>query len=437
MLFSTPFSTPLENIYYLCANKGNQKIILAMAKLESKSKENPRLEQRLLADGQISLYLEYYLGRESEPVLDEFGEPVLYESGKMKGTPKFKVKHIRRKEKLNLYLMAKPRTPIERQHNKDTLQLAKNIRQEREQQFSENRDGYRLKKKEEVNLLDYFNEFAEQANVKDRLVLVGALKNFRTFLAEEYPQFANRITAKNLSKEMIEKFVAFLVDNHKGQGAETYYRRFKRMINYATEKGVIQQSPCKGVTTPKVDDMLAKDILSAEELRQLFATTYEGQNPEIRRAFAMTCLTGIRRCDLVGLTYSNVDYANRKLSYRQSKTQKKSSSSGVVVPLTDELLELIGTKDEAATDDYIFHIPSDTMCLKALRVWTKKAGISKHITWHCGRHSFATMLLSNGANIKTVSSLLGHSTLKFTEIYVRAVDKLKEEALNTLPKINI
>lgn len=82
-----------------------------MAKLENKSKDNPKLEQRLLSDGQISLYLEYYLGRESEPVLDEFGEPVLYESGKMKGTPKFKVKHLRRKENLNLYLVATPREP--------------------------------------------------------------------------------------------------------------------------------------------------------------------------------------------------------------------------------------------------------------------------------------------------------------------------------------
>ena len=73
-----------------------------MAKLENKSKDNPRLEQRLLSDGQISLYLEYYLGRQCEPVVDEFGVPVMYESGKMAGTPKYKVKHLRRKENLNL-----------------------------------------------------------------------------------------------------------------------------------------------------------------------------------------------------------------------------------------------------------------------------------------------------------------------------------------------
>ncbi len=409
---------------------------LVMAKLENKTKDNPRLEQRLLADGQISLYLEYYLGRVSEPVLDASGEPVLYVSGKMAGKPMYKVKHIRRKENLNLYLIAKPKTPIDRTHNKETLQLAEKIRFEREQQFSEDRDGYRLQRKSRVNLLEYFADFADKANVADRLVLVGALKNFKNFLKEEYPQFANRIEAKNLSKEMIQKFVYYLEDNHKGQGAETYYKRFKRLVNYAVEQGEIAKSPCKGITTAKLDDVLAKDILSQEEMQQLFSTHYEGQNPEVRRAFAMTCLTGIRRCDIVRLKYSDIDYGNRVLTFRQSKTEGHSSKSGVTTPLNDALLGLIGTKPGDAPDDYIFHLPSETMCLKALRSWTKKAGIDKHITWHCGRHSFATALLSNGSNIKVVSSLLGHSTLRFTEVYVRAVDKLKEEAINSLPTLN-
>ena len=408
-----------------------------MAKLENKSKDNPRLEQRLMADGQISLYLEYYLGRQSEPVLDADGEPVLYESGKMAGTPKYKVKHLRRKENLNLYLVASPRTPIDRNHNKETLELAKKIRFEKEQEFLNDREGYRLKKKSKVNLLEYFADFTERANVADRLVLVGALKDFKDFLKEEYPQYANSIEARNINKEMIQRFVDFLVDNHKGQGAETYYKRFKRLVNYAVEQGVISKSPCKGITTPKLDDVLAKDILSQEEMQQLFATHYDGENPEIRRAFAMTCLTGIRRCDIVRLKYSDVDYSNRVLRFRQTKTEGHSSKSGVTTPLNDALLELIGTKPDDATDDYIFHLPSDTMCLKALRHWTKKAGISKHITWHCGRHSFATALLSNGSNIKVVSSLLGHSTLRFTEVYVRAVDKLKEEAINSLPTLDL
>ena len=79
-----------------------------MAKLENKAKENPKLEQNVLADGRISLYLEYYLGREETPVLDDNGNPVLYETGKMVGKPKVHIKHNRRKENLQLYLIAKP-----------------------------------------------------------------------------------------------------------------------------------------------------------------------------------------------------------------------------------------------------------------------------------------------------------------------------------------
>jgi site-specific recombinase XerD len=66
----------------------------------------------------------------------------------------------------------------------------------------------------------------------------------------------------------------------------------------------------------------------------------------------------------------------------------------------------------------------------------RRAGINKHITWHCARHSFAVNILNKGANIKTVSSLLGHSGLKHTEKYTRAVDELKKAAIDSLPELN-
>ena len=266
---------------------------------------NPRLLKKEVKGGtEYSLYLEYQLGYNRD-----------------NGTS------IRKKETLSLHLIANPRTPVERQQNKETLALAKKIQFERSQELLEDKEGYRLKKKDAVNLLDYFEQFAQTANVADRLVLVGALNNFKDFLGKKYPQYANWIEAKNLTKEMMQKFVEYLVDNHKGQGAETYYKRFKRMINYAVEQEVIAKSPCKGITTPKLDDILAKDILSSQELKKLFATHYPGENPEIRRAFAMTCLSGIRRCDIVNLTYSEVDYANKVLKFRQNKTKKHSNHS--------------------------------------------------------------------------------------------------------------
>ena len=64
-----------------------------------------------------------------------------------------------KKESLSLYLLASPSTPIQRQQNKETLELAKKIRFEREQEFLDNREGYRLKKEKAINFLDYYQSY--------------------------------------------------------------------------------------------------------------------------------------------------------------------------------------------------------------------------------------------------------------------------------------
>ena len=411
-----------------------------MVKLENKSKDNPKLEQRFLADGQISLYLEYYLGRKSEPVLDEFGEPVLYESGKMAGTPKFKIKHVRRKENLNLYLVANPRTPIDRNQNKQALQLAKKIRQEREQELLEGKEGYRLKKDRQVDFLDYFQAYIDNYTKKDIRMVQIALQRFKDFLSEtpEYTKFEKSIKPEQLSKDMMVVFTEYLQSRSIGEGAKSIYQRFKKVIKYAVEHDVMLKNPCTGVVIKVDDQILRKDVLSLDEEQALINTHYDGENPNIRRAFIMCLYCGLRFCDVKSLAFSNVDYSNRLLKFEQNKTRGHSANSGVVIPLNDGLLRLIGEPTNDQTKDSpIFPLPSYEMCLKALKRWVKRAGIEKHISWHCARHSFAVNILNNGANIKTVASLLGHSGLKHTEKYTRAIDKLKEDAINSLPQIDI
>ena len=93
-------------------------------KLDSKTKQNPKLMQYPLKDGRISLYLEYYLGRSETPELDADGNQVYYTDGAMAGKPKYKIKHVRKKENLNLYLYAHPKDTQERLQNKNTIALA-------------------------------------------------------------------------------------------------------------------------------------------------------------------------------------------------------------------------------------------------------------------------------------------------------------------------
>lgn len=411
-----------------------------MPKLENKSKDNPKLEQRVLSDGQISLYLAYYLGREAEPMLDKNGEPILYESGKMVGTPKYKVKHLRRYEKLSLYLIANPRTPIERQQNKETLEIAKRVRFEREQELLENSEGYRLKKDRQINFLDYFQSYLDSYNKKDIKMVKLALKRFKDFLVDtsEYNRFSKSLKPEQISKDMMVAFTEYLQSRSVGEGAKSIYQRFKKVINHAIEHDVMTKNPCMGVTIKVDDQILRKDILSIEEIHQLIATYDENQNQEVRRAFIFCLYTGLRYCDVKDLTFGNVDYSNRLLMFEQNKTKGHSANSGVSIPLSDELLKLIGEPQPHQTKaSLIFTLPSYEMCGKSLKRWVKRAGIDKHITWHCARHSFGTNLLSNGANIKTVASLLGHSGLKHTEKYTRAVDSLKRDAINSLPKLNL
>jgi len=419
-----------------------------MAKLENKSKDNPRLEQRLLSDGQISLYLEYYLGRESEPVLDEFGEPVLYESGKMAGTPKFKIRHIRQKENLNLYLVANPRTPIERNHNKETLQLAKRIRQEREQEYLNEEKGYRLQKKESVNFLVFFKEYIDAYQKKDKRMIQIALSRFNDFLHDtpEYNKYIGKIKPEQITNDMVEAFTEYLQTRSIGEGAKSIYQRFKKVFkSCAIKYNINYQRPFvdhegKNISITVDEDALIKDFLSPEEERLLIDTHYTGENPEIRNAFIFCLYTGMRFCDVKDLTFGNFDFANRFLSYEQNKTKGHSKHSTVTLPLDEALYSLIADKVATAKKDtLVFNLPSHTMCLKALRRWTKRAGIDKHITWHCARHSFGTNMAATAAqkgfSVRVVQEMMGHSSLKYTERYTRVVDEQKKAAMAELSKM--
>lgn len=387
--------------------------------IEGGTGDNPKLMAQALSDGRDSLYLEYYMGFD----MVESKNGTLYK------------KANRKTERLNLFLWQAPRTPIERQHNKETLELAKKIRFERGQQLLEQGEGYRLKKDSNINLLDWMWSYYEAYTKGDKRHIKRAHDVFIDFLnaTEEYKKYAKCLKPEQLDKDMIVAFTEYLQHRFRGEGPHTLYARFKKIIAAAVDKDVMRKDPCHGISITIDNGSLKKDVLSMDEIKQLITCHYQGESENIRRAFLFCLRCGLRFCDVKDLTYSNVDFANRLLKFEQAKTKGHSSASSVVIPLSDGVLELIGKPSvEGNRDELIFPLPSHTMCLKALRHWCKRAGIEKHITWHCARHSFAVNILNNGANIKTVAALLGHSGLKHTEKYTRAADALKQEAINSL-----
>lgn len=368
-------------------------------------KNNVILREKELSKGNISLYLD------------------IYRDG------------IRTYEFLKLYINSKARTPIEREANRETLILAEKIRTQRESELNHLTFGQVAPTVKKINFLDYYQAYVDSYTKADIRMIKASFERFKDFLNESYPQFKTNIKPDQITKDMIIKFVEYLESKSTGEGALTFYKRFKKVIKYAVEHNIITKNPCTGVVCKVDENALTKDILSVNEMQKLIETRYPEQNPETRRAFIFTLYTGIRFCDIIELKYSNVDYSNKILRFNQAKTKGKSSTSWVNIPLNDALISLIGKKPK--TDQNIFNLPSQSMCLRSLKHWVKKAGIDKHITWHGGRHSFAVNILNNGANIKTVASLLGHSGLKHTEKYTRAVDSLKEQAINSLPTFEI
>ena len=263
-----------------------------------------------------------------------------------------------------------------------------------------------------------------------------ALNRFKDFLKEQYPLYEYSIKPDLITKDMMERFVKNLQSRSVGEGAKSIYQRFKKVVRYAIDHEVMQKDPYKGVVCKVDDQVLHKDVLSMDEIQALLQCHYENENPNVRRAFILCLYCGLRFCDVKDLTYKNVDYTNRLLKFEQNKPKGHSAHSGVIIPLNDGLLSLIGEAPEDLNSS-IFNLPSYKSCSKSVKRWVKRAGINKHISWHCARHSFAVNILNNGANIKTVASLLGHSGLKHTEKYTRTVDKLKSEAINSLPELKL
>lgn len=358
-----------------------------MAKLEKLTKQNPKLIHQELQDGRASLLLEYYLGRKQTPVLDDEGNPVFYTSGNAAGRQKFTIKHIRRKEALNLYIWLKPRNAQERLQNKNTLALAEKIRFEREQEFLETREGYRLKTDSEIDFLKYFKE----QHCDSPTFTLGVKGGYRTsyrrlkeFLhsSPKYKKFEDFLRMDMITPDLVLGFVEYCKKDGTGEGPKKSLHWFHRVVLNAIDAGYMKKDPCRGISIKFDVNVLTKEILTMDEVRKLIVTHYPNENDMVRRAFLFSCFTGIRRCDIERLTYENVDFTSMTLRFNQKKIEWRSAHSGVTTPLNEHLLKLIG-KPKENPKERIFVFSSDHRGIQRhLGRWMKAAGITKHITWH-------------------------------------------------------
>jgi site-specific recombinase XerD len=259
---------------------------------------------------------------------------------------------------------------------------------------------------------------------KDARLVVACFHKFKEFL--EVRKISS-LNVRQLDEAIVVNFKEYLKERLNGETPANYFKKFKMVLNQAVKDKIISSNPANGKTIKRNDDdeAIQKDILNFEEI-QLLAST-PANNEEVKKAFLFSCLTGLRFCDISILKWKNIN--GQVLKIKQQKTSKS-----VTINLNDSALNLLGKPQNSAVN--VFNLPSYPTCLKGLSSWCKAAGIQKHITWHCARHSFATNIIYYGSDVNSASSLLGHKSLAYTMRYLRAANELKEKAVQNLPSIS-
>jgi integrase/recombinase XerD len=335
----------------------------------------------------------------------------------------------RQREFLTHLKLFKAINKIDRDGNQERLKLAEQIRNKREQQLQA--DEYEITPdfKKGIDFLKYFESYLSKYNKKDKRVIVSCYHKFETFMKEEQ---IKELTTKKVNELVITDFKEYLENSLNGESPSNYFKKFKKVLRngvkekvFTSDVAALLASKDKTLSV-KRNEGIQKDILTFDEI-QVMAKTQAG-NDDVKRAFLFCCLTGLRFCDVKVITWKNIQ--NGVLKFTQQKTGIK-----VSINLNQSALSLLGKK--GLQSETIFNLPSHNGCSKVLRTWTKRAEIDKHITWHCARHSFATGIIFFGSDVKTASTLLGHSSLTYTDRYVREVEKLKENAVERLPEISI
>ena len=380
---------------------------MAKRKKEIKVKEPVRIREKVLGDGTISLYLDmYYRGN-------------------------------RKKEGLKLYIVP-GNTPEIKQRNSNARKLAEQIKAQRILDIQKNGlvDWEKLKRSRTtlVSWLEHYASSEEQLSASSTRSKKNAKARVEQYLASiGKPD----MLLAEVDREFCRGFIAFLRTCKYNKGKKTISNTTARLmvnriaaaLNKAVVEGLIPSNPFKTLEAkekPKKDSV-AREFLTIEELKVLIKTPCRYEI--VKKAFLFSCFTGLRYSDVKSLRWSEIHTAaDGKTLYIEHDQVK--TKSRVTIPLSDEALKWMPKRE--AGIDLVYHelrITATTVEV-VLQEWMENCQIDKHITYHCSRHTAATTLLTLGANLYVVSKLLGHSSIKMTEVYAKIVDQKKIETMN-------
>lgn len=381
-----------------------------MARKTLKAKEPVRIRFKELADGNKSIYLD------------------IYSNGK------------RRYDFLRLYLVPE-RTAADRLQNTQTMRAANAIKAQRVLQLANDTAGIDTPKGENLLFVDWLANYprtqaqsSKACRTNDK-ALAGVLQAFPTGATA-------RLT--DIDKEFCRRFIRFLLHEYTNPknghklaviSAYIYYTRFVCALNTAVRHGLIKRNPCSDLSAAeKIHTPDAQRCyLTREELQQFAAVPVAAATAAAtKQAFLFSCFCGLRISDIERLTWGDITESGGRLriEIRMQKTRDM-----LYIPLSKQAQGYLPERGAAGESDRVFALQGRGAISQHVHSIAEAAGITKNVTFHTARHTFATLLLTQGADIYTTSKLLGHADISTTQIYAKIVDAKKQEAVQLLDNV--
>lgn len=369
-------------------------------KRNSKTKEPVRIRFKELANGNRSVYLSInHNGRRSY-------------------------------DYLKMYLV--PETDANaRMQNKATMQAVYAIKAQRIMDIVNGAAAIKDKTRIKMRFVDWLEIF------RDCQVSKGRPSAYRwvNCLIKAIKNLSANITIGEITREFCNEFVIYMMNDyitykntHPSKGTVlNYLKCIKAAMNMAIEEGIVNENPVNRINTEALKDGAKKrEYLTVEEVKKLIDTPCK--RPDIKAAFLFSCFCGLRISDVRALKWRNIVIEDDKIRVEilQYKTKQP-----LYLPLNQQALRWMPERGEAGDDDKVFSTLPDRN-LDIITSWAKKAGITKHVTYHVSRHTFATMELTMGADLYTTSKLLGHTDVRTTQIYAKIINSKKYEAVSLL-----
>lgn len=314
-----------------------------------------------------------------------------------------KIRQIRQKEYDTAELYSEQDTAMAEMQEKSNMNFIEYVNRIRVERHKTNSSSIQINWKRMVDLMKLFSK---DGNIPFGCIDTKLINEFKNFLRTA-PQGGGKSGTLSTNS------------------ASTYFAIFKAALKQAFVDGyfaVDLSAKVKGIATEES----RREFLSISELNQLVKTPCD--TPILKRAALFSALTGLRHSDIQKLTWGEIQVVNNQ--YRLNFTQQK--TKGVEYqPISDQAYKLCGPPGDM--DRLVFEdLPDPAWISRPLQRWIEASGITRRITFHCFRHTFATLQIAMGTDLFTVSKMLGHTNIKTTQIYAKVVDRLKDEAANAI-----